>query len=95
MVRGAISLTEQQSVDERCIRLGEYLVEHQATVRSTAKAFGISKSTTHKDLRERLPKNNKGLYQEVQEILQQNKQERHIRGGNATKEKYLLLNKHK
>lgn len=64
-------------------------MEHQATVRSTAKAFGISKSTTHKDLTERLPKNNRGLYKEVKQVLELNKQERHIRGGLATKEKYL------
>ncbi len=83
------TLEDRRSLEERCIRLGEYLVEHKTTVRATAKAFGISKSTTHKDLTERLPKINRGLYGEVKSILLHNKQERHIRGGMATKEKYL------
>lgn len=73
---------------ERSIRLAEYIIEHHSTVRATAKAFGISKSTVHKDLTERLKKVNPQLYGEARKILDLNKQERHIRGGMATKEKY-------
>ena len=73
---------------ERSIRLAKYIIEHHSTVRATAKAFGISKSTVHKDLTERLKKVNPQLYGEARKILDLNKQERHIRGGMATKEKY-------
>ncbi|MGN0595183.1 MAG: sporulation transcriptional regulator SpoIIID [Hominimerdicola sp.] len=73
---------------ERAVVLGEYLLAHKATVRATAKAFGISKSTVHKDLSERLPKISPELYKQVKEILEENKRERHIRGGLATKHKY-------
>jgi putative DeoR family transcriptional regulator (stage III sporulation protein D) len=73
---------------ERCIVLGEYLIEHQATVRSAARAFGVSKSTVHKDVTQSLRVVNKGLYLEVQKLLLKNKQERHLRGGEATKRKY-------
>ena len=78
---------------ERCIILGEYLIEHQATVRSAAQVFGVSKSTVHKDVTETLKSVNKGLWQEGQGILRKNKQERHLRGGEATKQKYLEHNK--
>ena len=74
---------------ERCVILGEYLIEHQATVRSAAQVFGVSKSTVHKDVTEALKSVNKGLWQEVQSVLSKNKQERHLRGGEATKQKYL------
>ena len=74
---------------ERCVVLGEYLVEHRATVRSAAQVFGVSKSTVHKDVTHHLRFINKGLYQEVQELLKKNKEERHLRGGEATRNKYL------
>jgi len=73
---------------ERCVVLGEYLVENGATVRSAAQVFGISKSTVHKDVTQNLKAVNKGLYLEVWELLQKNKQERHLRGGEATRLKY-------
>ncbi len=73
---------------ERCVILGEYLLEHFATVRSAAAVFGISKSTVHKDVTERLRHVNHTLYLQVQELLQKNKQERHLRGGEATRQKY-------
>lgn len=77
------------NVEERAIRLGEYIIENKSTVRDSAKAFGISKSTVHKDLTARLPHLNAGLYREVRAILDINKEERHIRGGEATRMKYL------
>ena len=73
---------------ERCVVLGEYLLEHSATVRTAAQVFGISKSTVHKDVTERLRHVNSALYGEVQELLNKNKQERHLRGGEATRKKY-------
>ena len=73
---------------ERAVRLGEYILEHKATVRAAANQFGISKSTVHKDLQERLPQLDPSLYPQVREVLETNKQERHIRGGMATKHKY-------
>ena len=75
--------------NERCLVLGEYLVEHQSTVRSVAQIFGVSKSTVHVDVSKRLSKVNPSLYKEVRKVLDLNKEERHIRGGLATKEKYL------
>ena len=78
---------------ERCVVLGEYLIEHQATVRACAAALGVSKSTVHKDVTQTLKFVNKGLYQEVQKVLQKNKQERHLRGGEATKNKYSAFRK--
>ncbi|MBP3495387.1 MAG: sporulation transcriptional regulator SpoIIID [Clostridia bacterium] len=74
---------------ERCEKLANYLIENKTTVRNTAKFFGISKSTVHKDITEKLSKINYGLFLEVEKILQINKSERHIRGGAATKKKYL------
>ncbi len=75
--------------EERAIRLAQYVVEEKATVRQAAARFGISKSTVHKDLTTRLKSLNAVLYCRVQEVLRVNKQERHIRGGLATREKYL------
>ena len=72
----------------RCAVLGEYLVEHQATVRSAAAVYGVSKSTVHKDVTQTLRFVNKRLYAEVQQVLLKNKQERHLRGGEATRIKY-------
>ena len=76
------------SIEERAQDLALYIIEHKATVRAAAVAFGVSKSTVHKDLRERLPTVNPGLYRQVQVILDENKAERHIRGGIATRRKY-------
>ena len=73
---------------ERCIVLGEYLLEYAATVREAARVFGVSKSTVHKDVTERLRHVNNTLYLQVQELLTKNKQERHLRGGEATRKKY-------
>lgn len=77
---------------ERCITLGEYLVSNKATVRAVAQKFGVSKSTVHKDITQILKKHDKNLYQEVQAVLKQNKLERHLRGGEATRIKYERLN---
>ena len=85
-------MTYTISGKERCVALGQYLVEHKATVRSVAKHFGVSKSTVHKDITEVLEKVNKPLYLEAKAILDVNKQERHLRGGEATRQKYC--NKH-
>ena len=76
-------------VEERAAMLGEYILKSKATVRSAAKKFGISKSTVHKDVSERLKYINPSLYKEVKNVLELNKSQRHIRGGIATKNKYL------
>ena len=76
------------SIDERAINLAQYIIDSKDTVRGTAKRFCISKSTVHKDVTERLIKINPILAREVREILDENKAERHIRGGLATKLKY-------
>lgn len=73
---------------ERCVTLATYLIENKTTVRAVATKFGVSKSTVHKDITQALYKINKPLYTEVRKVLEQNKQERHIRGGEATKRKY-------
>lgn len=78
---------------ERSEILGEYIIEKKSTVRATAKIFGISKSTVHKDITEKLPHINSALYKEVKKVLETNKKERHIRGGMATKHKYELMQK--
>ena len=75
--------------NERCEVLGEYLIENRSTVRQVAQVFGISKSTVHKDLTTTLKRTNPTLYAKAKDILEQNKQERHLRGGEATKQKYL------
>jgi putative DeoR family transcriptional regulator (stage III sporulation protein D) len=74
---------------ERCVMLGTYLVENRTTVRATAQQFNISKSTVHKDVTQVLQRVNPALYEQVQRVLEQNKDERHLRGGEATKKKYL------
>ena len=76
------------TIEERACELAVYIIENNTTVRSAAKRFGISKSTVHKDLQQRLPQCNSGLYLQVRQVLDQNKQERHIRGGMATRKKY-------
>ena len=73
---------------ERCVILGTYLVENNSTVRSVAARFGVSKSTVHKDITQNLKHINYRLYTDVKNILEKNKQERHLRGGEATKNKY-------
>ena len=79
--------------EERAILFGEYISQTNATVRETAKKFGLSKSTVHKDVTERLEKINPSLYASVKNILETNKAQRHIRGGMATKLKYSHTNK--
>lgn len=74
---------------ERCELLAEYLIEHRATVRAVAYAFSVSKSTVHKDIAVKLKEINISLYEQAKEILDFNKQQRHLRGGEATREKYL------
>ena len=75
-------------MEERAERLALYIVENRATVRAAARRFGISKSTVHKDLSERLPVFHRSLYLQVKQVLDENKAERHIRGGIATRRKY-------
>ena len=74
---------------ERCVIMASYMLENETTVRAAAKRFGISKSTVHKDVTYNLKKVNTELYKRVQDLLEKNKQERHIRGGEATKQKFL------
>ncbi len=74
--------------EERAVALGQYVAETGATVRNAAMRFGISKSTVHKDLTQRLKRQNRALYNSVQKVLQLNKEERHLRGGAATRQKY-------
>lgn len=76
------------TIEERACALAVYMIETGATVRGTARHFGVSKSTVHKDISQRLPQYDKILYQQVRQILERNKQERHIRGGLATQRKY-------
>ncbi len=80
-------------IEQRAINVAKYIIEHNATVRETAKKFGISKSTVHKDIIERLVKIDPSLAENAKKILEVNKKERHIRGGLATKEKYLSAKK--
>lgn len=77
------------SICERCVMLGQYLVDHRTTVRAAAMEFQISKSTVHKDVTHTLKKIDLKLYKQVKEILEINKQERHLRGGEATRKKYI------
>lgn len=79
-------------IEERAKTLANYIIDTKSTVRSTAKKFGISKSTVHKDITERLKRIDKSLATEVYKVLENNKNERHIRGGLATKNKYLNKN---
>ena len=79
------------TIDERACELAVYIIEHNATVRTAARYFGISKSTVHKDISQRLPHINRKLYMQVRTVLDTNKAERHIRGGMATKEKYKKI----
>lgn len=81
------------TIEKRACQLAVYMIETGATVRTAAKHFGISKSTVHKDLTQRLRQYNRVLYDQVRLILEENKAQRHIRGGMATREKYLAKNK--
>lgn len=76
-------------IEERAASMARYIIDNLATVRQTAKVFGVSKSTVHKDVTERLAMFNPGLAKEARKVLDVNKSERHIRGGLATKDKYL------
>ena len=76
------------NMEERAQRLAQYIVENRTTVRAAAQKFGISKSTVHKDISERLPQFNRALYLQVKDVLEVNKAQRHIRGGIATRKKY-------
>lgn len=78
----------KEYIEERAIKMAEYIIENKTTVRQTAKEFGISKSTVHKDVTERLARINPVLAAQARKVLDVNKSERHIRGGMATKEKY-------
>jgi len=80
-------------IEERTINIAEYIIENKATVRDGAKHFGISKSTVHKDITNRLEKINREMAENVRAVLDENKSERHIRGGMATKKKYSELTK--
>ena len=77
------------AIEKRACELAVYMIENGATVRKTAEEFGISKSTVHKDLQNKLPRYNHVLYEQVRIVLDNNKKERHIRGGMATKRKYM------
>ena len=79
----------KEYIEERAISIANYIIENNATVRQTAKQFGISKSTVHKDVTDRLSQINPTLASEARKVLDINKSERHIRGGLATREKYL------
>ena len=79
----------REAVEERVIELSEYILENKATVRAAAQKFHISKSTVHKDVSDRLQYINPQLYRRVRQVLDINKAQRHIRGGIATREKYL------
>ena len=78
----------RELTEGRATQLGNYIIENESTVRAAAKVFKISKSTVHKDVTERLKKENPQLYKQVKKILEKNKEERHIRGGLATRRKY-------
>ena len=79
-------------IEERVFEIAKYIISSRTTVRDAAKIFGVSKSTVHKDVTERLPKINPAVALQVKEIMDKNKAERHIRGGKATKMKYQSLN---
>ena len=78
----------KENLDERAQELALYLIENRTTVRAAAKKYGVSKSTVHMDISERLPQINRSLYLQDKEILEENKAQRHIRGGLATRKKY-------
>ncbi len=79
----------QDYICQRVLDISEFIIKNDGTVREAARKFGVSKSTVHKDVTERLPRINKGLFLKVRNILDKNKAERHIRGGEATRKKYI------
>jgi putative DeoR family transcriptional regulator (stage III sporulation protein D) len=81
-------LPVKETIEERACKLAQYIIEEKATVRAAAKQFGVSKSTVHKDIRDRLPAINPTLYEGAKAVLDENKAQRHIRGGMATRKKY-------
>ncbi len=78
----------REEIEERCLEIGQYIAEHGATVRAAARRFGVSKSSVHKDMHERLPELSETLAAQVGQILRYNKAVRHLRGGEATRRKY-------
>ncbi|MDD3335867.1 MAG: sporulation transcriptional regulator SpoIIID [Eubacteriales bacterium] len=78
----------RQQVEQRCVAIGQYIADTGATVRAAAKHFGVSKSSVHKDMDERLPRLSELLYAQIREVLRYNKSVRHLRGGEATRQKY-------
>lgn len=76
------------NIEERAVQLAQYIIENKSTVRTAASYFGVSKSTVHKDIIERLPTLNRPLYLQAKAVLEENKAQRHIRGGIATRKKY-------
>ena len=84
----------KEYIEERAVEIANYIIEEKATVRQTAKKFGVSKSTVHKDVTERLCQINPSLAASARKVLDTNKSERHIRGGMATREKYRHLEAH-
>ena len=80
-----------ESMEDRACELGSYIVEHKATVRAVAQRFGLSKSSVHKDVTSRLYWADRSLYEQVRAVLEENKRERHLRGGAATREKYRRI----
>ena len=82
---------QKGSIEERVIQVAHYIIDHNATVRQAAGAFGVSKSTVHKDITFRLPRECPALYEQVRIILDRNKAQRHMRGGEATREKYKRI----
>ena len=84
---------EKMYIEERAVKLAQYIIDSKDTVRGAAKKFGVSKSTVHKDVTERLEVINPGLAEEIRKVLDVNKAERHLRGGMATREKYSHMRK--
>ncbi len=81
----------QDYIEQRVIEISKYILATKATVRQVARFFGVSKSTVHKDVTERLPRINQNLARQVKKVLEYNKAERHLRGGEATRQKFLQL----
>ena len=81
----------RESIKERVIEIAAYIIEHEATVRAAARAFDVSKSTVHSDMTERLPHVDAASYKAVKAVLDKNREERHIRGGESTREKYSKI----
>ncbi|HHX86858.1 MAG TPA: sporulation transcriptional regulator SpoIIID [Firmicutes bacterium] len=81
----------QDYIEQRVVEIGKYILATRATVRQVARFFGVSKSTVHKDVTDRLPRINQKMAKEVKKVLEHNKAERHLRGGEATRQKFLRL----